>query len=299
MPSQIRPRHGTGSEGGASGTGDRVEAALNGLIPWFVFHTISTGHQAIRRIQDHGTDESRLPDLRRADVVRVGRRADPIQATYSTKGTIGTTGITGTPDVSFQGVNDSTMTTGQPFSLGQFVVTPPPDGGTTTYGVTPFQIMFTVTVASGDPALNMKTPITLSGFLSTYPNGTVADQLKATFDTTGPLQIGTPIINAYTYWITEGGSVAYGLHPTETLITLTPTSQHGGSFGVQAQLDVYSTPEPSSLAIFVAAAIGLVLKCHLGRARCQARNRSSSGGRALVSGPKRCSPKDEGPSARP
>ncbi len=73
-------------------------------------------------------------------------QADPIQATYTTTGSIGTTGITGTPDVSFQGVSDGTLTTGQPFSLGQFVVTTPPDGGTTTYE-TPFQITVTVTSA--------------------------------------------------------------------------------------------------------------------------------------------------------
>lgn len=35
----------------------------------------------------------------------------------------------------------------------------------------------------------------------------------------------------------------------------------------QAQLDVYSTPEPSVLAMFFAAAMGLLLKCRLGRSR--------------------------------
>ena len=98
-------------------------------------------------------------------------QADPIQATYTTAGTIGTTGITGTPDVSFQGVSDGTLTTGQPFSLGQFVVTPPTGGGTTTYAMTPFQITFTVTNASGDPALPQETPITLSGDLDTFLDG--------------------------------------------------------------------------------------------------------------------------------
>jgi hypothetical protein len=48
-------------------------------------------------------------------------QADPIQAIYDTSGSIGTAGISGTPVVSFQGVRDGTLTTGQPFSLGQFM----------------------------------------------------------------------------------------------------------------------------------------------------------------------------------
>ncbi len=149
-------------------------------------------------------------------------QADPIRATYNTTGTIETTGISGTPVVSFVGVSGGTLTTGQPFSLGQFIVTPPPDGGTTTYGVTPFQIKFTVTDASGDPALPKETPITLNGVLDTMLNGSHPGQLLAIFDSTGPLPNNAPLINAYTYWITEGSSFAYGLHPTGTSVSLGP-----------------------------------------------------------------------------
>ncbi len=99
-----------------------------------------------------------------------GAHADPIRATYSTTGSIGTVGIVGTPIVTFQGVTDGSLTTGQPFSVGQFIVTPQAGGATTTYG-TPFQITFNVTSANGDPALPNATPITLDGSLVTNFNG--------------------------------------------------------------------------------------------------------------------------------
>ena len=141
--------------------------------------------------------------------------ASPIQATYSTVGTIGTTGITGTPDVSFQGVSNATLTTGQPFDLGQFVVTTPPGGGTTTYG-TPFQITLTVTNASGDPALASATPIDIKGYLESELIGgkwtTVAG-----FNFTGTPRVGAPPQEALSYWISEGGHIAYQLYPTSLL----------------------------------------------------------------------------------
>ncbi len=193
--------------------------------------------------------------------------ADPIQATYSTTGTIGTTGITGPPDVSFQGVSDGTLTTGQPFSLGQFVVTTPSGGGTTTYSWTPFQIEFTVTGSSGDPSLPKATPVTLSGVLETE-DGSGQTLVRAYFLSTNPtVGIGTAPPQAFAFWTTQGGSIAYSLYPTSTAVILDPTGQNGNAFPAQAQLDAYSAPEPSALATFVAAAIALVMRSRFGRSQ--------------------------------
>src|SRR5262249_55948553 len=91
--------------------------------------------------------------------------ADPIRATYSTTGTIGTTQLIGPPNLSFQGVSSGTLVTGQPFTLGEFIVTPPPQRAASAYGA-PFQVTLLVTGASGDPALPGLTPITLRGTVS-------------------------------------------------------------------------------------------------------------------------------------
>lgn len=198
-------------------------------------------------------------------------RADPIQtqATYTTMGTIGSTGIDGTPIVSFQGVSNGSLTTGQPFSLGEFVVASQPGGATTTYD-TPFQITFTVTNASGDPALPQATPVTLDGVVSTNSIGLVAAFLVGA-EPAGPL-IGGLSPKALPSFIREGGSIAYALYPTSTQITLEPTSQNGGVFEVQGQLDPLNVPEPTPLAMLLAVGTILALKRAF-----QAINRSEGG----------------------
>ena len=192
--------------------------------------------------------------------------SNPIQATYSTTGTIGTTGITGAPDVSFQGVTNGTLTTGHSFSLGKLVLTPPSDGGTTTYGATPFQITFTVTNSSGDPALAGETPITLRGILDTFLNGTTPGQTVAIFLATSPPSPGTPYYNAYTYWLNLGSSTVYGLYPIQSP-TLVPSTQDPGGVDVLAQMDEYATPEPSALTTLAVAMLGLIIKRHSSRAK--------------------------------
>ncbi len=113
-------------------------------------------------------------------------QADPIQVTYSTVGVLGDasldgtpvlewpsylgpSGIDGTPVISFQGVSDATLTTGQPFDLGQFTVDSMPAGSTTAYNHVPFQIAFTEHAVDGAVVPSNETPIILDGFL----NGTL------------------------------------------------------------------------------------------------------------------------------
>ena len=69
---------------------------------------------------------------------------------YSTTGTIGTEGMTGSPVISFQGVDDGALTTGgTPFKLGDFFVSQPEGGSTTTYDFTPFNMTLTVKAING------------------------------------------------------------------------------------------------------------------------------------------------------
>ncbi len=155
-----------------------------------------------------------------------GAHGDPIRATYTTTGSIGTMGIVGTPNVSFQGVNNGSLTSEQPFSLGQFIATPQAGGATATY-FTPFHVTLNVTSATGHPALPSATPITLDGSLVTNLNGGQA-ALQVYWNSTQPPPIGASILNAYTHWFTDAGSIAYGLYPTTPIVNLVPTSQDGG-----------------------------------------------------------------------
>jgi hypothetical protein len=113
-------------------------------------------------------------------------QADPIQATYSTTGVVGlagldgspvvygggpvgSAGIDGTPVISFQGVSNGTLTSGQLFDVGQFVVGSMPAGTSTTYSNTPFQIAFTEQSVNGLAPSPNQTPVVIAGWL----NGTV------------------------------------------------------------------------------------------------------------------------------
>jgi len=188
--------------------------------------------------------------------------ADPIHATYNTIGSIGTTESVGPPNVSFQGVSNGSLVNGQPFSVGQFIVTPPPAGATTAYNA-PFQVTLTVTSATGDPALPGLTPVTLGGIIQTNYDGGQS-VLRAGWDFTGDPIIGEPSYLAKIHYLSEGVTIVYGLYPTSSLVTLVPTNQNGGVFDLQAELDAYNAPEPTPLALFVAAGVFLLVRRYLG-----------------------------------
>jgi hypothetical protein len=124
--------------------------------------------------QDMARFKSTLPGLIAFLVITLTSdptlQANPIHATYSTSGTIGTAGLSGTPVFSFQGVSDRTLTTGQPFDLGQFVTTGPPSASGTTYVNTPFHITFTVQTLNGVATSPNGSPVVLDGWL----NGTLS-----------------------------------------------------------------------------------------------------------------------------
>ena len=100
-------------------------------------------------------------------VAAVGAGADPIvtNETFGTTGTVGTDGVAGTPVVSFQGIDDGTLTTGTPFDLGRLVISALPQGASTTYTNTPFEIAFQTHTADGGVTSPNETPIAFSGWL--------------------------------------------------------------------------------------------------------------------------------------
>ncbi len=203
--------------------------------------------------------------------------ADPIQVNYSTEGVVGATslygspvlywpippvgpqppmgsaGIDGAPVISFQGVNNSTLTTGQPFNLGQFVVAPMPAGTSTTYSNTPFQIAFTEHTVNGAAPSPNATPVVLDGWLSgtvsansssnihMYIDGFITSVNGSPFPTTVPAFRAGAYQN-YLYIVSVGGTYS----PIEAELNL-----------------VQSVPEPSAIIIF--GAVGLALFRNHGR----------------------------------
>jgi len=204
--------------------------------------------------------------------------ADPIRVTYSTTGVVGATsldgspvvywpdspagsqtpggsvGIVGAPVISFQGVSNGTLVAGQPFNLGQFVVSTMPDGTSTTYNHTPFQIAFTEQTINGAAPSPNGTPVVLDGWLSGTVNAHSPLELQLGlngFDI--PVQ-GTPFpmtIPAFQ----AGNNLNY-------LLVLSPDSTDNM---LQAQLNmVQSVPEPGAILVFGAVAVALL---HFGRRR--------------------------------
>lgn len=94
-------------------------------------------------------------------------QASPIvnQVTYSTSATIETQGVTGTPVVSFQGVTNGTLTTGQPFDLGKFVIGDPQPGTVTNYSYTPYELTLKITSVNGAPVSSSEGTISIPGSL--------------------------------------------------------------------------------------------------------------------------------------
>ncbi len=104
----------------------------------------------------------------------------------------------------------------------------------------------------------------LDGALSTdYIAGTPT--LEAAFGSVNIPTIGAPANEIYAHFLTEGGSTAYWLYPTPLSVTLDATSQNGGVFTVQAELDPLSVPEPTTLAVLAMAGLAFLAKRRITR----------------------------------
>ncbi len=205
-------------------------------------------------------------------------QADPIRVTYGTTGVVGATsldgspvaywpdspagsqtpggsvGIVGSPVISFQGVDNGTLMTGQPFNLGQFVVSSMPAGTSTTYNHTPFQIALTEQTINGAAPSPNGTPVVLDGWLS----GTVSAHSPL------ELQIGINVWNTPVQG-TPFPMTIPAFQAGNYLNYLLVSSLDSTDNMLQAQLNlVQSVPEPGAILVFGAVGVALL---HFGRRR--------------------------------
>lgn len=175
--------------------------------------------------------------------------------TYSTSAKIESTGVTGTDVIGFNPVASGTFKATSAFSLGEFVVSALADGTSTTYENTPFSIKYNALTVNGTAPTVNGGPLTITGKLNGVVEGADRSNVVATFDpiTVDPAFRTDDFLNT----LKVGGSVL-----------LVPSSTNGGRTTVQAVLaadykPVVPTPEPTTIAIFMVAGIGLGLRHRL------------------------------------
>ncbi len=179
-----------------------------------------------------------------------GAQADPL-VTYETSGSIDSTGLDGTPVISFNSVNsgqNNSFNAPSNFSLGSFQVAALPDGQTTTYTNTPFHITYLVDTINGAAPTPNQTPITIDGTLNGSINGSRNSSVVAKFDT-----VTLPTFQA--------GQYSNTLTILDSPYLLVPRMTSNGQTTVQANLEATPTPpsvpEPTSIAIFLTTLAGL------------------------------------------
>jgi hypothetical protein len=171
---------------------------------------------------------------------------------YSTSGTIDSTGITGTPVISFDSVQNGAFTAPSSFSLGVFQTAALPTGSTTTYTNTPFHITYLTNMVDGTVPTANSTPITISGVLNGTITGGSQDNVVATFIPT--------TLPAFTT-----GNFKDTLNVLDSPLSLVPSSTNNGLTTAQAQMIVQTinppaAAEPTSIAIFLTAIAGIGLR---------------------------------------
>jgi hypothetical protein len=177
----------------------------------------------------------------------------PSQIDFSTIGSVDSFNVSGTPVVSFQGAN-GTITSGTPFSLGNFSISAPPAGTTTTYSNIPFQILFKTEAVNGTVPAPNETPVVLTGLL----NGTVSaatagstphSNLTATFSAPAFIPESMPPYPVNVLPFQTGNLMNY----------LGVTNSGNNGQPIEANLITTSNvPEPTSIAVF-ACIMGLGL----------------------------------------
>ncbi len=185
--------------------------------------------------------------------------ANPIQATYTTLGLVGeaaldgtpsvpgtgATGITGMPVISFQGINNGTLTSGQTFDLGQFMVSSLPAGTSTTYTNVPYEIAFYENTLNGTNPSPNETPIVMHGFLNGTIIGGSTPQFSSTIDPVLFSSANGPSFPTTTALFRTGGLL--------NGIDVTASGSNGQM--IQGILNTeQAVPEPGTLAIFAVAA---------------------------------------------
>lgn len=167
---------------------------------------------------------------------------------YDTSGLVGSTGITGTATISFVPVTHNSFTAPSTLSLGTFVVAALPNGQTTTYNHTPFAVTFAIKSVNGINVSASPQLLTITGFL----NGTITGPNNSTV-----IAVFDPIPNPN---IILGPNLSANLSLPSPQRTLVPASTLGGQSTAEAYVDLFvTTPEPTSIAMFLAVGTGLGL----------------------------------------
>jgi len=174
---------------------------------------------------------------------------------YSTSGSIDSTGVSGPGIISFVPVTNGEFSSPSSFSLGDFQVAALPTGQSTTYVNTPFHITYLANTVNGIAPDPNETPISVSGVINGTITGGNQSSVQAKFDT-----VADPT------FIT--GAFQNTLNILDSPLSLVPNSTNNGKTTAQAHIDSVETtvPEPTSIALFVTTLAGLGVR-HRVRAR--------------------------------
>ena len=198
--------------------------------------------------------------------------------TYNTIGSmVGDPGVTVAPDtITYVPISGASFLAPSSLSLGAFQVKTLPAGQTVTYDNIPFSIKFATTQIGGDTPTPNSTPFTISGHLSGTVNGPSQSNVVATFVKLPPPPMAATTTTGVADTTDPGFQFKTGLYANtlkiaDNPLSLVPSSTNNGMTSVQANL-VTSTytapvPEPSTILLFAATAVGLGLRRQIRRAR--------------------------------
>lgn len=171
-------------------------------------------------------------------------RADTL-INYSTSGSIGMDGVTGSGVISFIPVSANQFNSPSAFSLGDFQVAALQSGQSTTYVNTPFSITFLANSVDGSTPDPNETPLSLSGVLNGTISGAGQSSVVAKFN---------PLANP-TF---ATGDFLNTLSFTDNPLSLVPSTTNNGRASAQAYLTTETrVPEPTSIALFLTTLAGL------------------------------------------
>lgn len=167
--------------------------------------------------------------------------------TYSTSGTVESSGVEGSGVISFSSLTDASFNSPSFFSLGDFQVAALPAGESTTYKDTPFSITLIANEVDGDVPVPNGTPIVISGVLNGTITGGNQSTVRALFNPIGDVPFLT-------------GDFANVLTLPVTDIFLVPSTTNNGVTTAEAHLRTTPVPEPTTIALFVTTLAGFGLR---------------------------------------
>ncbi|WP_254053386.1 PEP-CTERM sorting domain-containing protein [Singulisphaera sp. GP187] len=167
--------------------------------------------------------------------------------TYSTSGTVESSGVTGSGVISFKSLTNASFDSPSFFSLGDFQVAALPAGESTVYKNTPFSITLIANEVDGGVPVPNGTPIVISGVLDGTVTGGKQSTVRALFNPIGEVPFMT-------------GAFANVLTLPVTDIYLVPSTTNEGVTTAEAHLRTSPVPEPTTIALFLTTLAGLGLR---------------------------------------